>query len=120
MENGIEGLVASLPKAELHLHIEGTLEPALLLALADRNRIALPHENEDEARAAYEFQNLQDFLDIYYTGAGVLRTEEDFYALTRGYLNRCREQNIVHTEMMFDPQTHLDRGIPFAVNTYAR
>ena len=106
-------LIESLPKAELHLHIEGTLEPELMFELADRNGVELPFSSVDEVRAAYEFDNLQSFLDIYYQGAKVLVTEQDFYYLTWAYFLRCKEDNVVHTEIFFDPQTHTDRGIPF-------
>jgi adenosine deaminase len=106
-------LIKSLPKAELHLHIEGTLEPELMFELADRNGIELPFSSVDEVRAAYEFDNLQSFLDIYYQGANVLVTEQDFYDLTWAYFLKCKENNIVHTEIFFDPQTHTDRGISF-------
>lgn len=103
-----------LPKAELHLHIEGTLEPDLMLALAKRNGITLPFNTVVEAKAAYEFSNLQDFLDIYYQGASVLLKEQDFYDLAWAYLQRAHADGIVHTEIFFDPQTHTDRGVPFA------
>ncbi|WP_222909416.1 adenosine deaminase [Pseudomonas sp. DNDY-54] len=105
----------ALPKAELHLHLEGSLEPELLFRLADRNKIALPWDNVDALRSAYNFGNLQEFLDLYYAGADVLRTEQDFYDLTWAYLQKCEEQNVVHTEPFYDPQTHTDRGIPFEV-----
>ncbi len=105
----------ALPKAELHLHLEGSLEPELLFRLAERNKIALPWDNVDALRSAYNFGNLQEFLDLYYAGADVLRTEQDFYDLTWAYLQKCEEQNVVHTEPFFDPQTHTDRGIPFEV-----
>jgi adenine deaminase len=107
--------ITALPKAELHLHLEGSLEPELLFALAERNRIALPWTDVDSLRGAYAFNNLQEFLDLYYQGANVLRTEQDFYDLTWAYLLKCREQGVVHTEPFFDPQTHTDRGIPFEV-----
>ena len=106
--------IQNLPKAELHLHIEGTLEPELMFRLAERNGIAIPYKNIDEVRSAYQFTSLQSFLDIYYAGANVLITEEDFFDLTWAYLLRCQADNIVHTEIMFDPQTHTQRGIPFA------
>jgi adenosine deaminase len=106
--------IKKLPKAELHLHIEGSLEPELMFELAKRNDIRLNYSSVDEIRAAYNFSNLQDFLDIYYAGAGVLQKEEDFFDLTWAYLKRCKEDNIVHTEIFFDPQTHTDRGISFA------
>ncbi|HLD64736.1 MAG TPA: adenosine deaminase [Pseudomonas sp.] len=103
----------ALPKAELHLHLEGSLEPELLFALAARNKIALPWADVEALRGAYAFNNLQEFLDLYYQGADVLRTEQDFYDLTWAYLLKCKAQNVVHTEPFFDPQTHTDRGIPF-------
>lgn len=102
-----------LPKAELHLHLEGSLEPELMFKLAQRNQITLPFDSIEAIRAAYEFSNLQDFLDIYYQGANVLQTEQDFYDLTWAYLERCYQQNVRHVEPFFDPQTHTDRGIPF-------
>ena len=105
----------ALPKAELHLHLEGSLEPELLFRLAERNKIALPWNDVDALRSAYTFGNLQEFLDLYYAGADVLRTEQDFYDLTWAYLQKCEEQNVVHTEPFYDPQTHTDRGIPFEV-----
>jgi adenosine deaminase len=105
----------ALPKAELHLHLEGSLEPELLFALAERNKIALPWNDVEALRGAYAFNNLQEFLDLYYQGADVLRTEQDFYDLTWAYLLRCKAQNVIHTEPFFDPQTHTDRGIPFEV-----
>ncbi|WP_312374906.1 adenosine deaminase [Stutzerimonas nitrititolerans] len=105
----------ALPKAELHLHLEGSLEPELLFSLAERNKIALPWSDVDALRSAYAFSNLQEFLDLYYRGADVLRTEQDFYDLTWAYLQKCEEQNVVHTEPFFDPQTHTDRGVPFEV-----
>lgn len=105
----------ALPKAELHLHLEGSLEPELLFTLAERNKIALPWNDVDALRSAYNFGNLQEFLDLYYAGANVLRTEQDFYDLTWAYLQKCEAQNVVHTEPFFDPQTHTDRGVPFEV-----
>ncbi|MEH3022516.1 MAG: adenosine deaminase [Pseudomonas oryzihabitans] len=105
----------ALPKAELHLHLEGTLEPELLFTLAERHGVALPWGDVEALRAAYNFGNLQEFLDLYYAGADVLRTEQDFYDLTWAYLLKCKEQNVIHTEPFFDPQTHTDRGIPFEV-----
>ncbi|WP_252178936.1 adenosine deaminase [Endozoicomonas sp. 4G] len=106
-------MIDSLPKAELHLHIEGTLEPELMFSLAERNAISLPYQSVEEVRAAYQFSSLQSFLDIYYAGAKVLQTEQDFYDLTWAYLERCQKDNVVHTEIFFDPQTHTDRGISF-------
>ena len=105
----------ALPKAELHLHLEGSLEPELLFTLAERNRIALPWDDVDSLRKAYAFNNLQEFLDLYYQGADVLRTEQDFYDLTWAYLQKCQAQNVIHVEPFFDPQTHTDRGVPFEV-----
>ena len=104
-----------LPKVELHLHLEGSLEPELMFALAQRNQVELPFKSVEEVRAAYEFSNLQDFLDIYYQGANVLIHEQDFYDLTWAYLEKCKEQNVIHVEPFFDPQTHTDRGIDFEV-----
>ncbi|MBW4471285.1 MAG: adenosine deaminase [Stenomitos rutilans HA7619-LM2] len=106
--------IRDLPKAELHIHIEGSLEPELMFAIAQRNQIALPYPSAVAVRDAYQFSNLQSFLDIYYAGAGVLLHEQDFYDMTWAYLERCAAQNIRHTEIFFDPQTHTDRGVPFA------
>ncbi len=102
-----------LPKAELHLHIEGSLEPEMLFNLAARNKVDLPFKSVAEVKSAYQFSNLQDFLDIYYQGMGVLQTEEDFFDLTMAYLNRVRADNVRHAEIFFDPQGHTERGIPF-------
>ena len=102
-----------LPKAELHLHIEGSLTPARLMALADANGVKLPYASEADLLKAYNFSDLQSFLDLYYLGASVLQTEQDFYAMTRDYLEVCRAENILHTEIGFDPQAHTERGIPF-------
>lgn len=107
--------IAGLPKAELHLHIEGSLEPELMFELARRNRVAIPFDSVDAVRAAYSFSNLQDFLDIYYAGADVLRVEQDFYDLADAYFARAAADGVVHSEIFFDPQTHTDRGIPFQV-----
>lgn len=104
---------AALPKAELHLHIEGSLEPELMFKLAQRNKIELPYKSVEEIRSAYQFSNLQDFLDIYYQGMSVLQTEEDFFDLTMAYLNRVRADNVRHVEIFFDPQGHTARGVPF-------
>ncbi|MEE2690545.1 MAG: adenosine deaminase [Pseudomonadota bacterium] len=104
---------ARLPKAELHLHIEGSLEPEMMVALAKRNNVSIPFKSVEEARAAYAFSNLQDFLDIYYQGMSVLRTEEDFFDLTMAYLNHARADNVRHAEIFFDPQGHTERGVPF-------
>ena len=103
------------PKAELHLHIEGTLEPELMFRLAKKNNIKIPFNNIDEAKKAYNFSNLESFLKIYYEGAKVLIKEQDFFDLTWAYVLKCNEDNIVHTEIFFDPQTHTDRGIDFNV-----
>lgn len=111
----LDVFIAGLPKAELHLHIEGSLEPELMFALAQRNKIALPFKSVEEVRAAYEFSNLQDFLDIYYQGADVLRTEQDFHDLAKAYFDRAHADSVRHAEIFFDPQTHTDRGIPMSV-----
>ena len=105
----------ALPKAELHMHLEGSLEPELMFQLAERNRIQLPWDSVETLRSAYAFNNLQEFLDIYYQGANVLQTEQDFYDLTWAYLKKCEEQNVLHVEPFFDPQTHTARGIPMEV-----
>ncbi len=104
---------AAIPKAELHLHIEGTLEPEMMVALAARNRVAIPFASVEEVRAAYRFTDLQSFLDIYYAGAAVLQTEEDFHDLAAAYFDRAAADGVVHAEIFFDPQTHTHRGIPF-------
>ncbi len=109
-----DALIAALPKAELHLHIEGSLEPEMLFALAERNRVEIPFASVEEVREAYAFSNLQDFLDIYYQGMSVLRTEQDFYDLTWAYLERARADNVRHVEIFFDPQGHTERGVAFA------
>lgn len=106
-------LIDRLPKAELHLHIEGSLEPEMLFALAARNGVAIPFADVEAVRAAYSFSNLQDFLDIYYQGMAVLQTEQDFYDLTWAYLQRAQADNVRHTEIFFDPQGHTERGIAF-------
>lgn len=105
--------IQSLPKVELHIHIEGSLEPELLFSLAQRNQISLPYASPEALRKAYEFEDLQSFLDIYYQGAGVLQQKQDFYDLTWAYLQRCKQDNVIHTEIFFDPQTHTDRGVAF-------
>ena len=110
--NSIE-LIQSMPKAELHVHIEGTFEPELMFAIAQRNHIEIPYKSVEEVKQAYNFQNLQSFLDIYYAGANVLIVEQDFYDLAMAYFEKCAADNVVHTEMFFDPQTHTDRGIAF-------
>jgi len=105
--------IARLPKAELHVHIEGTLEPEQIFAFAERNGVALKYANEAALRAAYQFSNLQSFLDLYYQTMSVLRTERDFEELTLAYLKRARAQKVRHAEIFFDPQAHLQRGIGF-------
>jgi len=105
--------IQQLPKVELHLHIEGTLEPEMMFELAQRNHITLPYSTPEDVQAAYEFTNLQSFLDIYYQGANVLITEQDFYDLTYAYVTRCHQDNVIHTEIFFDPQTHTERGVAF-------
>lgn len=107
-------LIAALPKAELHLHIEGSLEPEMLFALAARNAVTIPFKSVAEVRDAYDFSNLQDFLDIYYQGMSVLQAEQDFYDLTWAYLERAHADNVRHVEIFFDPQGHTGRGIAFA------
>ncbi len=106
--------IEGLPKAELHLHIEGTLEPELMFALAKRNSVELPYGSVEELRAAYDFGNLQDFLDLYYQGMQVLLEEQDFYDLTWAYLERAGAQNVLHAEVFFDPQAHTARGVAFS------
>lgn len=106
-------LACRMPKAELHVHIEGTLEPALAFALARRNGITLPYADEAALAAAYDFDSLQSFLDLYYACADVLRTADDFRDLMLAYLERAAADNVIHAEMFFDPQTHTARGIPF-------
>ena len=109
----LTALIQQIPKAELHLHIEGTLEPELMMRLAKRNNIEIPYASVDEIRSAYEFSDLQSFLDIYYAGAQVLIKEQDFYDLTWAYLERAAGDNVRHVEIFFDPQTHTERGISF-------
>lgn len=109
----MEAFIQKIPKAELHLHIEGTFEPSLMFEIAKRNEISIPFDSVEEIERAYNFDCLQDFLDIYYQGAAVLLHEKDFYDLTYSYLEKCAAQNIRHTEIMFDPQTHTERGIKF-------
>ena len=110
----IDTLIKRLPKCELHIHIEGSLEPELMLALARRNGVRLKYESVEALRQAYRFRNLQDFLDIYYQGMSVLITEQDFYDLAFAYLQRARADNVRHVEMFFDPQGHTARGVAFA------
>ena len=106
--------IRGIPKAELHLHIEGTLEPELMFELAQKHGVKLPYASVDALRAAYQFDDLQSFLDLYYAGAAVLRDKDDFHALTMAYLRRAHADGVVHVEIFFDPQTHTERGIPFA------
>lgn len=106
-------LIQSLPKAELHVHIEGTFEPELMFEIAQRNQVDIPYASVDDLKKAYDFHNLQSFLDIYYAGANVLLHEQDFYDLTYAYFEKCKADNVVHTEIFFDPQTHTDRGVAF-------
>jgi adenosine deaminase len=110
----LDTFITGLPKAELHLHIEGSLEPELMFALAQRNGVAIPYASVEDVRAAYAFGNLQDFLDIYYAGADVLRTQADFHDLAAAYFERAAADGVCHAEIMFDPQTHTDRGVAFA------
>jgi adenine deaminase len=105
--------IAGIPKAELHLHIEGTLEPELMFKIAKRNQIQIKYHTVSELKAAYNFNNLQEFLNIYYNGADVLRTEKDFYDMTWAYFEKIHTENVIHTEIFFDPQTHTNRGIEF-------
>ena len=114
MDNSLHDFIRRLPKAELHLHIEGSLEPEMMFALARRNGITLPYASVDEVRAAYDFSDLQSFLDLYYAGAAVLRTEQDFHELTMAYVQRAMADNVRHAELFFDPQTHTVRGIPMS------
>lgn len=109
----LKKFISGLPKAELHLHIEGTFEPDLMFEIAERNNIKLKYNSVDELKSAYNFNNLQEFLDIYYSGANVLIEEQDFYDLTWAYLLKIHSQNVIHTEVFFDPQTHTSRGVPF-------
>jgi adenosine deaminase len=113
--NRLPQLLREMPKAELHIHIEGSLEPELIFALAQRNGISLPYANVEALRAAYAFTNLQSFLDIYYAGASVLLHEQDFYDMAWAYLERAAADHVVHTEIFFDPQTHTERGVPMSV-----
>ncbi|QQG35578.1 MAG: adenosine deaminase [Micavibrio aeruginosavorus] len=109
----LDQFISDMPKVELHLHIEGSLEPELMFDLAQRNKITIPFKSVDEVRQAYNFGNLQDFLDIYYQGMSVLQTEQDFYDLTMAYLRRVAAENVMHTEIFFDPQGHTERGVAF-------
>lgn len=111
MQAADRAFILGLPKAELHLHIEGSLEPEMMFALARRNQVTLPYDSVEAIRAAYQFTDLQSFLDLYYAGAAVLQTEQDFYDLTRAYIDRAIADNVLHAEIFFDPQTHTARGI---------
>jgi adenosine deaminase len=110
----IEKFISTIPKAELHVHIEGTFEPELMFRIAQRNNIKIKYNSIDELRRAYDFNNLQEFLDIYYAGAGVLIREQDFYDMTWAYMKKLHSQNVCHAEIFFDPQTHTDRTIQFS------
>ena len=110
----LNALIAALPKAELHLHLEGSLEPEQLMQFAARNQVDIPFKTLEEVKAAYNFSNLQDFLDIYYQGMSVLQTKADFHDLTDAYLRRCRADTVRHVEVFFDPQGHTERGLPFS------
>jgi adenine deaminase len=114
MDAELRDTLKLMPKAELHMHIEGSLEPELIFALAERNQVKLNYASVEDLRRAYAFTDLQSFLDIYYAGASVLLKEQDFYDMTWAYLQRARADNVRHTEIFFDPQTHTDRGVPFA------
>lgn len=114
MTHPLHDFIRRLPKAELHLHIEGSLEPEMMFALAQRNGVSLPYASVDEVRAAYNFTDLQSFLDLYYAGAAVLQTEQDFHDLTMAYVRRALADNVRHAELFFDPQTHTVRGVPMA------
>ncbi len=109
----LRAFARAMPKAELHIHIEGSLEPELIFALAARNGVSLPYPSVEALRAAYAFTNLQSFLDIYYAGASVLLREDDFFDMAWAYFERASADNVVHAELFFDPQTHTDRGVPF-------
>lgn len=109
----MDQFIAQLPKAELHLHLEGSFEPELMFAIARRNKVEIPFKSAEEVRAAYRFSNLQDFLDIYYAGTSVLLAQQDFHDLTYAYLKRVAADNVRHVEVFFDPQTHTVRGVPF-------
>lgn len=114
MTSPLDSFIRGIPKTELHLHIEGTLEPELMFALAAKHGVKLPYASVEALRAAYQFDSLQSFLDLYYAGAAVLRDEDDFHSLTMAYLRRAHADGVVHVEIFFDPQTHTERGIAFA------
>jgi adenosine deaminase len=111
----MDSFIQNIPKAELHVHIEGTLEPELMFKLAERNKVTLPFKRIAEVKNAYQFQNLQSFLDVFYQSSKVLLQQQDFYDLTWAYLQKARQQNIRHAEIFFDPQTHTHRGIEFKI-----
>ncbi|MDJ0646293.1 MAG: adenosine deaminase [Flavobacteriaceae bacterium] len=113
-DSTLKEFIENIPKAELHLHIEGTFEPELMIKIAERNNKKIKYSSVEELKRAYSFKNLQEFLDIYYEGANVLITEEDFYDLTWAYLTKIHQQNVLHVEIFFDPQTHTDRGVSFS------
>lgn len=113
MDQKLRDYITTIPKAELHVHIEGTLEPELMFEIAQRNNIELGYDNVEEIKAAYNFKDLQDFLDLYYKAADILLYEQDFYDLTMSYLRKAHGDNVIHTEIFFDPQTHTDRGVAF-------
>lgn len=114
MSNSLHDFIRGLPKAELHLHIEGSLEPEMMFELARKNGVSLPYASVEEVRAAYDFEDLQSFLNLYYAGAAVLQTEQDFFDLTNAYIQRARGDHVCHVELFFDPQTHTERGIAIA------
>lgn len=118
MKHKLVDLIAACPKTELHLHLEGSLEPAMVFALAERNGVILPYASVAELQAAYQFNNLQEFLDVYYAGMSVLLHEADFYDLTWAYLQRVHQDGVVHVEVFFDPQAHLERGIPLTTQIH--
>lgn len=111
----LKEIIEGIPKAELHLHLEGSFEPELMFKIAKRNNVALPYDSIESVKKAYKFNNLQEFLDIYYAGAQVLLYEQDFFDLTWAYLTKVHSENVVHVEVFFDPQTHVDRGVTFNV-----
>lgn len=115
MMTSTQKFIRGMPKAELHLHIEGTLEPEMMFALAQKNHVPLPYATVEEVRAAYHFEDLQSFLNLYYAGAAVLKTEQDFFDLTHAYLRRAIADNVRHVELFFDPQTHTERGIAISI-----
>ncbi len=122
LDTALRQTLLAMPKAELHIHIEGSLEPELIFELAERNKVALAYQSVEQLRAAYAFKDLQSFLDIYYAGASVLLKEQDFYDMTMAYLARAQADNVSHAELFFDPQTHTERGVPMAsvINGIAR